>query len=179
MRTKLLMAVVVVVGLPLMTACKQKEQGAEPPSESHEAAAPSATPGEIPGTNNGNPNDISAMKAQSWVDDVTLGRKVQPDGTVADADKTDDFKAGDSIYLTMKVSDAPAGSQVKTIWYGPADQKIDEESKDVKVGDKTLTFERTKTASWKDGDYRVEVWTGDEKVKTAEFSLGEKKKPVQ
>ena len=161
--------------LPLLTiaACKPHEQ-AETQAQTDQAPAPEATPGEIAGTNNNNPNDVSAMKAQSWIDDVTVGKKVGADGTIAEADKSDDFAPGDPIHVAMKVGDAPAGSQVKVIWYGPGDAKLGEESKDVAAGATTLAFEQTKTASWAKGDYRVEVWAGDEKVNDQHINITDK-----
>lgn len=165
----------VALTLPLAGACKPHEQ-AETQSESTEAAAPSATPGEIAGVNNNNPNDISASKAQSWIDDVTVGHKVGGDGTIAEADKGDDFAPGDPVYVAMKVGDAPAGSQVKVVWYGPGDAKLGEESKDVPAGAKTLSFEQAKTSDWAKGDYRLEVWTGDEKVNDQHFNITDKSK---
>ena len=173
MRYKSLAVMVLVAGLPLAAACKPKEQ-AETQSESAESAAPQATPGEIPGANTNNPNDVSGMKAQSWIDDVTLGHKVGADGTIATADQGDDFAPGDPIYLTMKVGDAPAGSQVKVEWYGPGEAKIKEDAKPVTAGQATMTFEQTDTASWAKGDYRAEVWAGDEKVNDQHFQIVDK-----
>jgi hypothetical protein len=34
-----------------------------------------------------------------------------------------------------------------------------------------LTFEAASTSSWQKGDYRAEVWIGDEKVNQQEFNL--------
>ena len=54
---------------------------------------------------------------------MTVGHKVGADGTIAEADQGDDFAPGDAVYVAMKVGDAPAGSQVKVVWYGPGDAK--------------------------------------------------------
>ena len=171
MRTKSF-AIALTAALPLLTlaACKPHEQ-AETQAQTDQAPAPEATPGEIAGTNNNNPNDVSAMKAQSWIDDVTVGKKVGADGTIAEADQSDDFVPGDAIHVTMKVGDAPAGSQVKVVWYGPGETKIDESTKTVNAGDHYLAFESGSTASWAKGDYRAEVWIGDEKVNTQQFNI--------
>jgi hypothetical protein len=90
---------------------------------------------------------------------------------IAAADQGDDFAPGDPIYLTMKVGDAPAGSEVKVVWYGPGEMKVKEESKAVNQGDKYLTFEAANTGSWQKGDYRAEVWIGDEKVNQQELQI--------
>ena len=175
MRIKTLAVVAVVAALPMLTACKPKE-GAETQGESAEAPAPEVTPGEIAGVDNANPNDVSGMKAQSWIDDVTIGHKLGADGTIAEADQGDDFSPGQPIVLTMKVGDAPAGSQVKVVWMGPGEAKITEDAKPVAAGQPTMSFERTDTASWAKGDYRAEVWAGDEKVNDQHFQIVDKGK---
>jgi hypothetical protein len=168
MHSKTLVLVLAAV-LPLALACKPKEQ-AEPDDASDTATQ--ATPAEIPGANQ--PSDLNPVEAQTMIDDVTIGHKVGADGTIAAADQGDDFAPGDPVYLTMKVGDAPAGSQVKVIWYGPGETKIGEDSKDVATGATTLTFQATDTAAWKKGDYRAEIWIGDEKVNQQTFNVTDK-----
>ncbi len=104
------------------------------------------------------------------VDDVTIGKKVGTDGMIAAEDQGDDFAPGDKVYVTMKVGDAPAGSEVKLAWYGPGETKISDDAKTVVTGEQYMTFEAD-TASWAKGDYRAEVWIGDEKVNTQQFQL--------
>ncbi|HEX9943667.1 MAG TPA: hypothetical protein VGG03_16780, partial [Thermoanaerobaculia bacterium] len=114
---------------------------------------------EVAGANQ--PNDLNPVEAQTMVDDVTIGHKVGSDGMIAAADQGDDFAPGDPIYITMKVGDAPAGSKVKVVWYGPGEKKIDEEEKTVPQGQQYLTFYQAPGKSfWGKGDYRAEVWIG-------------------
>lgn len=167
------LAWMLVAGLPLLGACKAQEP-AETQAESTADVVPSATPGEIAGVDNNNPNDISGAKAQAMIDDVTIGHKVAADGTMAEADQGDDFAPGDPVYLTMKVGDTPAGSQVKVVWMGPGDVKIGEEAKAVEAGAANMMFKSTDTKGWKKGDYRAEVWVGDEKVNDQHFNLTDK-----
>jgi hypothetical protein len=104
------------------------------------------------------------------VDDVTIGKKVGADGMIAMEDQGDDFAPGEKIFLTMNISDAAAGSSVKVDWYGPGETKIGEETKPIAAGAKYLTFEGD-TTGWQKGDYRAEVWIGDEKVNTQQFQV--------
>lgn len=166
MRATKMMALLLVSLLPLLAGCKARER-----AEMADKGAPPtrATEQELPGTNQ--PNDLNPVQAQIMIDDVTLGHNVSADGTIAAADQGDDFAPGDPIYLTMKVADAPAGSQVKLVWYGPEDMKIKEEQKTVNAGDQYLTFEAANTGSWQKGDYRAEVWIGDEKVNQQQFNI--------
>jgi hypothetical protein len=105
------------------------------------------------------------------IDDVTIGHKTNADGTIAHADQGDDFAPGDPIYIAMKMSDAPAGSKVRVAWYGPGDKQVDDQEKTVAAGQTQLSFQQTNTSAWPQGDYRAEVWIGDEKVNQQHFSI--------
>ena len=167
MRTKTL-AWMLAAALPLTFACKPTEQAeGDDPSD----VAAQATPAELPGTDA--PSDLSPAGAQTMIDDVTIGHKLT-DGIISPEDQGDDFAPGDPVHLTMKVGDAPAGSQVKVIWYGPGEAKIGEDAKDVVAGATTLAFQAPDTSSWQKGDYRAEIWIGDEKVNQQTFNLTDK-----
>jgi hypothetical protein len=168
MRTSKLLAVLLVSALPLAIACKTKES-AEYDDKSDTATQTSEQ--EVAGVNA--PNDLNPVEAQTMVDDVTIGHKVGSDGMIAAEDQGDDFAPGDPVYITMKVADAPAASKVKVAWYGPGETKIKDEEKSVTPGEQYLTFQ-TDTGSWQKGDYRAEVWIGDEKVNTQEFNITDK-----
>jgi hypothetical protein len=142
-------------------------------SQSSAGAVTQTTEHEIAGTKN--PNDLNPVKAQTMIDDVTIGHKVV-DGTIPNADQGDDFAPGQPVYLTMKVADTPATSKIKVAWYGPGDTKISDEEKSVPQGAKYLSFSQTRTSSWAKGDYRAEVWIGDEKVNTQHFNITDKSK---
>lgn len=143
-----------------LAACGRDET-AEPPA--------TTTTAEQPGT--ASPSDIAPTTAQSWIDDVTIGHELAADGSMATGKGGDDFAPGDPIYLTMEVGDAPPSSTVKVVWYGPGETKINEENKPVVSGQKYLSFNVTDTKSWAKGDYRAEVWIGDEKVNTQQFQI--------
>jgi hypothetical protein len=164
------MALLLVSALPYTLACKGTSDQAE--RDDKDDTATQTTEKEIAGTNQ--PNDLNPVEAQTFIDDVTIGHKVGSDGMIAAADQGDDFAPGDPIYITMKVGDAPAGSKVKVAWYGPGEKKINDEEKTVSQGESYLTFSATNTGSWEKGDYRAEVWVGDEKVNQQEFNLTDK-----
>ncbi len=171
MRTSKLAAIVLsVLILPLWLACRTHE-GAEVSSQSQEQAPTANTEKEVPGTDK--ESDLNPVSAQMMVDDVTIGHHVATDGTIAATDQGDDFAPGETVNVTMKVADAPAGSVVRVLWYGPGEKKINEDSKTVEAGAQYLPFQAD-TTSWKKGDYRAEVWVGDEKVNTQEFQVVDK-----
>ncbi len=132
-------------------------------------ARPETSTTEVAGV--GSPNDVSPINAQTWVDDVTIGHQIGADGAMVTGQGGDDFAPGQPIHISMKVDDAPQNTAVKLVWYGPNETKIGEESKNVAPGQQYLTFSTTDTKTWAKGDYRAELWVGDEKVNTQQFQI--------
>jgi hypothetical protein len=157
MKNTLIAALAVSVTL---IACGRDETATPPPE---------TTTVEQPGTTN--PSDIAPTTAQSWLDDVTIGHELSADGSMVTGKGGDDFAPGQPIYIAIETGDAPPGATVKVVWYGPNETKINEENKPVVAGQKYLNFTADKTASWAKGDYRAEVWVGDEKVNTQQFQI--------
>lgn len=143
-----------------VVACGRDET-AEPPATTTTAEQPGVT----------SPSDVAPITAQTWLDDFSIGHELAPDGSMVAGKGGDDFAPGQPIHLTMEVGDAPPNSTVKVVWYGPNETKIGEENKPVVAGQKYLPFSTTDTASWAKGDYRAEVWIGDEKVNTQQFQI--------
>ena len=166
MKTTTLCSFTLALLLPLAAGCKGHDRA---DLDEPEDVATTATTEEIEGA--GEAGDLSPMEAQMAIDDVTLGSKAQPDGTIAEADQEDDFTPGEPIVVSMEVGDVQPGSAVKVLWYGPDETKIGEESKTVSSGQSYLDFTASDTSSWKKGDYRVEVWIGDEKVNQQQFQI--------
>ncbi len=168
MKPTKLIAMLFVLILPLVgTACSH--EGAEVDDRSDTATNP--TEKELPATDK--ESDLNPVSAQTMIDDVTIGKNVGADGTIAASDQVDDFAPGEAVHLAMKVADAPAGSVVKVACYGPGEQKVGDQEKTVETGAEYLTFETADTSGWQKGDYRAEVWIGDEKVNTQQFQIVE------
>ena len=164
MKTSKLMALLLVLALPAI-GCKTQEQAeVDDPNDT----ATTTTDTEVAGVDQ--PNDLNPVEAQTMIDDVTIGKKVDADGMIAAEDQGDDFAPGQTVYVTMNVSDTPANSAVKVSWYGPGETKISDDEKTVTAGAKYLTFQAD-TTKWAKGDYRAEVWIGDEKVNTQQFQI--------
>ena len=159
MRKPLILAAMAVMLLMSAVACREE------PSE----APPVATTAEQPGV--GSPADVSPVNAQTWIDDVTIGHEVGADGSLVPGRTGDDFAPGQPIHLAMDVDDAPENAAVKVVWYGPNETKLGEETKNVAPNQKYLNFAAQNTASWAKGDYRAEIWVGDEKVNQQQFQI--------
>jgi hypothetical protein len=166
--TNMLFALLLLLLAPLAVACSKEK--AESDDKDDTATAVSET--EKPGVNA--PGDLNPVEAQTMVDDVTIGHSTAADGSIAADQQGDDFAPGDTINVSMEVGDTPAGSAVKVVWYGPGETKVGEETKTVVAGDHYKAFESASTASWAKGDYRAEVWIGDEKVNTQQFQIVDK-----
>ncbi len=132
------------------------------------AAAADPAPAEKPGVSQ--PSDLSPPVAQAMVDDVNIGVSVASNGRVP-AGAVDDFLPGEDIFVTMDVSDAAPGTIVKVVWVGPGDMRIAEQHQTVAAGAGTLKFVKNNTRDWKPGDYRAEIWVGDEKVNDEKFNI--------
>jgi hypothetical protein len=157
---KILLLLAVAMLAVFVVACGRDET-AEPPA--------ATTTVEQPGTSS--PADVAPITAQTWLDDVTIGSELAPDGSMAAGKTGDDFAPGQPIHLTIETGDAPPAAVVKVVWYGPNETKIGEENKPVVSGQKYLSFTAADTAAWAKGDYRAEVWIGDEKVNTQQFQI--------
>lgn len=131
-------------------------------------ARPDATTMEQPGVSGS--ADLSPITAQTWIDDVTIGHELGADGAIVVGKTGDDFAPGQPVNIAMTVNDAPAGSAVKLVWYGPNETKINEENKSITPGQQKLNF-TANSKGWAKGDYRAEIWVGDEKVNTQQFQI--------
>ena len=157
--------IILALGILVLTfSCKKTDEATTGSADT----ATAATTSEIAGTQS--PNDLNPIRAQSYIDDVTIGHEVAADGTIPAGKTGDDFAPGETVHIAMKVHDAPAGTAVKVVFFGPGEKNVGEETKKVAGGEKFMTFNKA-TKGWPKGDYRAEVWTGDEKVNTQQFQV--------
>lgn len=156
---------VATVGLWACQKAATTETAQPNPSEATTRVAEKEKPGVS------NPTDLSPAEAEARIDDVAMGHALGADGAIM-ADMTgDDFVPGKPIYLAMEVGDTPADSAVKVVWFGPNETRVGEQTKRVAAGTKFLNFSAGNTSTWGLGDYRAEVWIGDEKVAAEMFNL--------
>lgn len=165
MRTSKSFCLALALALPLAVGCAK--EGAE-----HDAEDVTTTTSEQeqPGVE-ATSSDVSPVTAEMAIDDVTVGSGLAPDGSIAADHREDDFTPGEPVYVAMEVGDVPADSTVKVAWYGEGENKVGEETKTVAAGTTYLNFQASDTKSWPKGDYRVEVWYGDEKTAEEHFQI--------
>ena len=165
---KRLLSFIACAILVVLAACKPKEamETAQPnPAE----ATPGVTEKEVAGVGE-SPMDVSPPEAQARIDDVSIGHAVGADGAIATDQTGDDFAPGQPVFIAMEVGDTPAGSAIKVAWFGPGETRVGEETKTVATGQRYLNF-KADTTGWAKGDYRAEVWIGDEKVNTQQLQI--------
>jgi hypothetical protein len=157
---------VVTVGasLGLLAGCRAQPPAAAKVNPSE--ATPAVSEKERPGTSQ--PNDLAPATAQARIDEIKLGSTTGADGAVANED--DDIVPGETVHLSMQVGDTPAGSAIKVVWSGPNDARIGDEIKTVNAGERFAKFHRA-TNGWAEGDYKVDIFLGDEKVGTEAFEI--------
>ncbi|HVR98549.1 MAG TPA: hypothetical protein VMW27_18180 [Thermoanaerobaculia bacterium] len=159
------LCVTLALSLPLAMACGH--EGAE--TEDAEDVTTGTAEAELPGVDQ--PSDVAPITAEAAIDDVKVGGALDAQGTIATAEGGDDFAPGQDVYVAMEVGDVPAGSTVQVRWFGEGENKVGEESKAVAEGTSFLNFKAPDTTSWAKGDYRVEVWYGDEKTAEEHFNI--------
>ena len=165
--TRSLSTAAVAAAVGILVACQAREP--ERAQVNPAAATPAVSEKEKPGVSS--PTDLAPATAQARIDEIKLGPTVAADGVVSD--ETHELAAGQTAHLSMAVGDAPAGSAVKVVWFGPNDVRIGDQVETIAAGQRYLTFKNS-TQGWAEGQYRVEVFLGDEKVGTEGFDIVKK-----
>jgi hypothetical protein len=156
------LAVLLTLALPLSAGCRARSV--------HEATENSlGTPYSSAASEH-----LDPVKAKNMVSDVTLGKKVSADGNITSADQANKFAPGEPVFLEMKIGGAPAGTVVKVDWFDSADKKLAEDQKTVDKKVKYVDFQAKDAATWPAGDYRAEIWIGDQKVASQQFTIADK-----
>ena len=86
-------------------------------------------------------------------------------------DPSASMNAGDVVHASIAVGDVGAGSKVKAVWLGPEGVRLFDETKDVVAGAAFLAFHAPSTHGWAAGDYKVEIYLGDELASSESFDI--------
>lgn len=141
--------------------CGSRESGEAPSDESVEPASSGA----------GRDAAARAVGAEVWIDDFRIGREVDPEGAIPFAEESDEFAPGESVYVSMTVSAAPADATVHVMFEGRARETVAEDAKKVPAEAHHLYFDSGDTMSWEPGDYRVVVEIDGRTVSELDFTL--------
>lgn len=113
---------------------------------------------EIPGTHA--ENDLDPVTAHLWIDDVRL------DGTSGSGR----YRPGDTVLVSMRVTDAPAGSVVRVSIHDAGNQEVWADERQVSPRDPRLSFTITGHRLGA-GAYEARVLVGDEVVARRNFEV--------
>jgi hypothetical protein len=148
---------VIVVGLIAAVGCK---------SEVEPGATTAVSHGEIPGQHS--PSDLDPLTAQRFVDHVRVGSDVDPAGQVPQHLVANTFTSDVPIYVSLEVTDAPAGSLVEVALFDAAStEEVWSEQRTVDNDTPTMSFRIKDRLPL--GRYRAQVMIGDETVARREF----------
>jgi hypothetical protein len=139
-----------------------EEEGAEGPAEEEAGATEEAAPAG---------GEAGTLEAETWLNDVSIGRAVDPQGAVPAESEATEFAAGDVVYVSMAVGDAPADAAVHVVFYGAGGEKVAEDEKKVPAEARYLYFDSGDTRNWEPGTYRVEVAVDGEVVAERELAV--------
>jgi len=131
--------------------------------EEEEASAPSDAAVEA--------GEAGALEAEAWLDDVSIGRAVDPQGAVTAESEATEFAVGDVVYVSMAVGDAPPDAAVHVVFSGTDGAKVAEDEKKVPAEARYLYFDSGDTRTWEPGTYRVVVAVDGEVVAEREVAL--------
>jgi hypothetical protein len=103
------------------------------------------------------------------VSDIAVGRRINPDKTVAETTGT--FIPADTIYVSVKTDGAAQGVKLQTRWY--FGDKVVEESTDMisPTGPAVTEFHLSKPDGWPAGSYKIEVLLNGAPVGTKNFEV--------
>jgi hypothetical protein len=164
MNTKVPFAVVGIFALTALAGCAKETKRAE---SDMSKTTPTVTETERPGQEAA--SDINPMTARLRVSDLKVGRALGADGAVAE--NVDELKPGEAVHASVAVGDVGAGSKIKAVWLGPDGQRLGDEVKTVEAGVAYLAFRAPETSTWSAGDYKVEIYLGDELAASNGFDL--------
>ena len=149
----------VVLCALVLFSCRQTEKPATP----SRAGAPGAVqPSDL---RNAKVNEV-IDKAPQFVDHVTLGSDLEPNGMVTK--ENDRIPVGHPVYLTMVFRESPPGLQASAVWKTFEGQQVSTERKQMN-GAKTITF--TASNKLKPGLYRVTGYWGGNVAVEREFEI--------
>lgn len=123
------------------------------------------------GDGHAEPMRYEAIDEELWVDKVHVGHMVDANGQISPSARADEFSLDDRVYVSMEVSDAPTDLPVLVLVVNAAtNQELWSESRPIEAGMSHLVFE-VDPAWLGSGEYRAEVFVGDERVSRHDFDV--------
>ena len=104
------------------------------------------------------------------VTDVTLGRAVGGDKAITD--RTETFRANDTIYASVATEGAASSATLRARWTFEDGQVVDESTQKIAPNNRERTeFHISKPNGWPAGKYKLEVFLDDRSAETKNFDV--------
>ena len=104
------------------------------------------------------------------VTDVTLGRAVGGDKAITD--RTETFRANDTIYASVATEGAASSATLRARWTFEDGQVVDESTRKIAPNNRERTeFHISKPNGWPAGKYKLEVFLDDRSAETKNFDV--------
>ena len=122
------------------------------------AGCQSSPPGSAPSEEVASDGQVGNVR----VTDITVGRALAPDGTIAEGNRINLFWTTDTFYVSVAAEGQEPNARVKARWKFNDGTVVDETEKTVAVNGPTIIpFESKKGDRWEPGDYKVEILVND------------------
>jgi hypothetical protein len=164
---------VLILTLTLMTGCRRDETITDTAytDTATDTYTDTAWTGTDPGTTgtSGIPGMGDTGPGSEWVSSVRLGKELNEEGGVPLGSASSSFRVGEPIHVAMEIDQRPPQGQVRVVWYGPTNQQIGEDSREVQAN--TIVNFRAPEQINQPGEYRVDVMADGALVKTERFTV--------
>jgi len=115
-------------------------------------------------------NTGTASNTALRVTDVTLGRAVGGDKAITD--RTETFRANDTIYASVATEGAASSATLRARWTFEDGQVVDESTRKIAPNNRERTeFHISKPNGWPAGKYKLEVFLDDRSAETKNFDV--------
>ena len=105
------------------------------------------------------------------ISDITVGHQLGADGGIAADQQGKNFAPGQPVFVAFRSGSAPAGTVVEIDWFGPDNQKLGSDQKQIDPGQSAMHFTTTGTGNWGLGDYHADLLVNGQKADTEHFSI--------
>jgi hypothetical protein len=91
------------------------------------------------------------------VTDITTGRELAPDGTIAPEAQTNSFWTTDTFYASIK-TEGTDSAEIKARWLDANGASVAEDSKTINPKDSPIaSFKGSPSERWTEGEYKLEI----------------------
>lgn len=106
-----------------------------------------------------------------WLRGFALGSRVDTRGAVPPEERSEEFRIGQSLYVSMEVGEAAPAASVHAVFYDGSGRKKAEDAKKVPARAGHLYFDSGDTSDWTPGEGTVAISVDGRPVQEEAFTL--------